>query len=80
MRCFDASAVRHWAAISAHQRPALEFFTGYQQLLRIATQRTTQNPHHVDIQGVFAPKHSLREAHPMSDVPHLRSRKIPELA
>jgi hypothetical protein len=39
------------------QRPALEFFLSYQQLLRIAT----QHPQHVDIQGIFAPKHSLRD-------------------
>jgi hypothetical protein len=36
-------------------------FHSYQQLLRIATQPTTQQPHDIDIQGGFAPKHSLRD-------------------
>src|SRR6516162_939579 len=36
-------------------------FFSYQQLLRIATQPTTQHPHHIDIQGFFRPKHSLRD-------------------
>jgi hypothetical protein len=36
-------------------------FDSYQQLLRIATQPATQHPHHIDIQGNFAPKHSLRD-------------------
>jgi hypothetical protein len=45
----------------AHQWPALEIFYSYQQLLRIATQPTTQHPHHIDIQGIFGSKHSLRD-------------------
>jgi hypothetical protein len=36
-------------------------FHSYQQLLRIATQPPTQQPHDIDIQGGFAPKHSLRD-------------------
>jgi len=36
-------------------------FHSYQQLLRIATQLATQHPHYIDIQGFFAPKHSLRD-------------------
>ena len=36
-------------------------FHSYQQLLRIATQPTTQHLHRIDIQGIFVPKHSLRD-------------------
>jgi hypothetical protein len=46
--------------LKPHQPPALKFFHSYQQLLRIATPPTTQNQHHIDTQGIFAPEPSLR--------------------
>ena len=38
-----------------------KIFHSFQQLVRVATQPTTQHPHYIDIQGNFAPKHSLRD-------------------
>jgi hypothetical protein len=48
------------AASGCGQHLRLNFFS-YQQLLRIATQPTTQRPFRVDIKSIFAPKHSLRD-------------------
>ena len=36
-------------------------FSHYQQLPRIATQPTTQHLHRIDIEGICASKHSLRD-------------------
>jgi hypothetical protein len=55
---FSLRAIRR-AGPSTHQRASHNFFS-YQQLLRIATQLTTQHPHHIDIQGVFPSTHSPR--------------------
>jgi hypothetical protein len=48
----------HWQRASAARAG---IFFSYQQLLQIATQPATQHPHHIDIQGIFGPKHSLRD-------------------
>jgi hypothetical protein len=61
MRCFDIAAVRTPGEAAHESAACAGIFHSYQQLLRIATQPTTQHPHRIDIQGIFVPKHSLRD-------------------
>jgi hypothetical protein len=49
MRCFDIAAVQTPGEAADASAACAEIFHSYQQLLRIATQSTTHDPHHIDI-------------------------------
>jgi hypothetical protein len=54
-------AVRHWPTAPNASPARAGIFHSYQQLLRIATQPTTQRSYHIDIKDIFTQKHSLRD-------------------